>query len=56
MTRALKELRERLAEVHDLYRALGVLGWDQRTMMPSDTIDPQPYLEYLRAKVASVGP
>ena len=35
MTRALKELRERLAEVHDLQRALGVLGWDQRTMMPA---------------------
>ena len=33
--RALKELKERLAEVHDLQRALGVLGWDQRTMMPA---------------------
>ena len=29
------ELRQRLAEVYDLERALGVLGWDQRTMMPA---------------------
>jgi carboxypeptidase Taq len=29
------ELRRRLAEVYDLERALGVLGWDQRTMMPA---------------------
>jgi len=35
VTRALKELKEQLAEVHDLQRALGVLGWDQRTMMPA---------------------
>ena len=35
MVRALTELRERLAEVHDLERSLGVLGWDQRTMMPA---------------------
>jgi len=32
---ALADLKQRLAEVHDLERALGVLGWDQRTMMPS---------------------
>jgi carboxypeptidase Taq len=31
---ALAELKQRLAEVYDLERALGVLGWDQRTMMP----------------------
>jgi carboxypeptidase Taq len=31
---ALAELRQRLAEVYDLERALGVLAWDQRTMMP----------------------
>ena len=31
----LDELKQRLAEVYDLERALGVLGWDQRTMMPA---------------------
>jgi len=31
---ALTDLKQRLAEIHDLERALGVLGWDQRTMMP----------------------
>jgi carboxypeptidase Taq len=31
---ALRELRERLAEVSDLGRAAGVLGWDQRVTMP----------------------
>jgi carboxypeptidase Taq len=35
MGEAFIELRQRLAEIHDLERALGVLGWDQRTMMPS---------------------
>jgi carboxypeptidase Taq len=30
----LADLKQRLAEIHDLERALGVLGWDQRTMMP----------------------
>ena len=34
MDAALAELKQRLAEVYDLERALGVLGWDQRTMMP----------------------
>jgi carboxypeptidase Taq len=34
VTAALAELKQRLAEVYDLERALGVLGWDQRTMMP----------------------
>ena len=34
MTDALAELKERLAEIYDLERALGVLGWDQRTKMP----------------------
>ena len=34
MADALAELKQRLAEVYDLERALGVLGWDQRTMMP----------------------
>ena len=29
------DLKQRLAEVYDLERALGVLGWDQRTMMPA---------------------
>jgi len=30
----LRTLRERLAEVSDLHRAMGVLGWDQRVTMP----------------------
>ena len=30
----LRTLRERLAEISDLYRSMGVLGWDQRVMMP----------------------
>jgi carboxypeptidase Taq len=30
----LRTLRERLAEISDLYRAMGVLGWDQRVTMP----------------------
>src|SRR5919108_4627754 len=30
----LSELRERLAEIHDLGRVAGLLGWDERTMMP----------------------
>ena len=30
----LRRLRERLAEVSDLQRSAGVLGWDQRVMMP----------------------
>ena len=30
----LRTLRERLAEIADLYRAMGVLGWDQRVTMP----------------------
>jgi carboxypeptidase Taq len=34
MTTALVELRRRLAEVSDLSRAAGVLGWDQRVTMP----------------------
>jgi carboxypeptidase Taq len=34
MTAALVELRRRLAEVSDLSRASGVLGWDQRVTMP----------------------
>lgn len=34
MNDPLAELRQRLAEIQDLDRALGVLGWDQRTMMP----------------------
>lgn len=34
MSARLDELRQRLAELYDLERALGVLGWDQRTMMP----------------------
>jgi carboxypeptidase Taq len=29
------ELKRRLAEVHDLAKAMGLLAWDQRTMMPS---------------------
>jgi carboxypeptidase Taq len=28
------ELKTRLAEIHDLNKVAGVLGWDQRTMMP----------------------
>jgi carboxypeptidase Taq len=31
---AMTTLRERLAEIHDLSRAAGVLGWDQRVTMP----------------------
>jgi carboxypeptidase Taq len=34
MAAALDELRTRLAEVSDLSRAAGVLGWDQRVTMP----------------------
>jgi carboxypeptidase Taq len=34
MEAALRELKERLAEVSDLSRAAGVLGWDQRVTMP----------------------
>ena len=30
----LRALRERLAEISDLYRTLGVLGWDQKVTMP----------------------
>jgi carboxypeptidase Taq len=29
-----RELRERLAEIHDLGRAAALLAWDERTMMP----------------------
>jgi carboxypeptidase Taq len=35
MAAALSELKQRLAEVYDIERAMGVLGWDQRTMMPA---------------------
>ncbi|HLB04976.1 MAG TPA: carboxypeptidase M32 [Gaiellaceae bacterium] len=34
MNTALHELKARLADVHDLSRAAGVLGWDQRVTMP----------------------
>lgn len=34
MADALADLKQRLAEIHDLEGALGVLAWDQRTMMP----------------------
>ena len=34
MNQALADLKQHLAEIYDLERALGVLGWDQRTMMP----------------------
>jgi carboxypeptidase Taq len=34
MDTALKELRTRLAEIADLSRAAGVLGWEQRVSMP----------------------
>ena len=30
----LRTLRERLAEISDLYRAMAVLGWDQKVTMP----------------------
>ena len=30
----LRTLRERLAEISDLRRAMHLLGWDQRVMMP----------------------
>jgi carboxypeptidase Taq len=32
---AYQELRDRLAEIHDLGRAAALLGWDERTMMPA---------------------
>jgi carboxypeptidase Taq len=35
VTEPLAELRDCLAEIQDLERALGLLGWDQRTMMPA---------------------
>jgi carboxypeptidase Taq len=31
----LRTLKERLAEISDLYRSLGVLSWDQKVTMPS---------------------
>jgi carboxypeptidase Taq len=31
---ALTDLKARLAEVHDIEKAIAVAGWDQRTMMP----------------------
>ena len=34
MTKAIKNLRDHLAEIHDLARAASVLGWDQQTYMP----------------------
>ncbi len=34
MHTALDDLRRRLAEIHDVEKALAVVGWDQRTMMP----------------------
>ena len=34
MDAGFRELRQRLAEVSDLGRTAGVLGWDQRVMMP----------------------
>ena len=34
MADALSTLKERLAEIHDLSRSAGVLGWDQRVTMP----------------------
>ena len=34
MNTALAELKQRLAEIDDLQRALSVLNWDARTMMP----------------------
>lgn len=30
-----KQLKTKLAEIHDVNKAAGVLGWDQRTIMPS---------------------
>ena len=33
--RAYAQLRDRLAELHDLDRARAVLAWDERTMMPA---------------------
>ena len=34
MNKAYDELRNRVAEVVDLFGAMAVLGWDHRTMMP----------------------
>ena len=31
---AIAELKRRLAEIHDLEKAVAIAGWDQRTMMP----------------------
>jgi carboxypeptidase Taq len=35
MSRAMRELREQLAVIHDLGRAAALLAWDERTMMPA---------------------
>jgi carboxypeptidase Taq len=35
MADALEQLRERLAEVMDLYKVVRLLSWDQQTMMPA---------------------
>jgi carboxypeptidase Taq len=40
---ALHELRERLAEVSDLGRTSGVLGWDQRVTMPARGTEARAY-------------
>jgi carboxypeptidase Taq len=34
VTKAIKKLKDHLAEIHDLVRAASVLGWDQQTYMP----------------------
>ena len=34
VTEALVDLKQRLAEIYDIEKAIGVAGWDQRTMMP----------------------
>ena len=51
-----RELQERLAEIADLGRAAGVLGWDQRTMMPprSGEARAEASPAYLGAKMESL--
>jgi carboxypeptidase Taq len=36
MSDALADLKQRLAEIYDIEKAIAVVGWDQRTMMPRE--------------------
>jgi carboxypeptidase Taq len=48
---AYEELRERLAEIHDLGRAAALLGWDERTMMPAGGAEARAETQATLAKV-----